>query len=85
MAFARSTAVKNARAHNLQLVKNTDLTSRLDLGRPRDHFIKWCIVPLRPLLWRWPYFRGLIGGDAVQKCLKEGIIEYRHLVFERTP
>lgn len=79
-----STAAEAAEAHDLRLVKNEDLTPHLSLNRPRDRFIEWCIVPLRPLLWRWPYFRGLIGGDALQNCLNAGIIEYRHLVFERT-
>lgn len=77
-----STAIDTAETHDLQLVQNHDLTPFLSLNRPRDRFIEWCIVPLRPLLWRWPYFRGLIGGDALQKCLNAGIIEYRHLVFE---
>lgn len=81
---SESTAAAAAEAHDLHLEDTTDLTSHLPLGRPRDRFIEWCIVPLRSLLWRWPYFRGLIGGDALQKCLDAGIIEYRHLVFERT-
>lgn len=78
-----SAATKAAEAYDLRLVDTSNLTSYLPLNRPRDRFIEWCIVPLRPLLWHWPYFRGLIGGDALQKCLKAGIIEYRHLVFER--
>lgn len=80
-----SAATEMAEAHALSLVKNEDLTPHLSLDRPRDRFIEWGIVPLRPLLWRWPYFRGLIGGDALQNCLKAGIIEYRHLVFQHTP
>lgn len=78
-----STVAKMAEAHALLLRDNDDLTPYLSLDRPRDRFIEWCIVPLRPLLWRWPYVRGLIGGDALQKCLNAGILEYRHLVFER--
>lgn len=80
-----SAAAEAAEAHDLRLVENEDLTPLLSLNRPRDRFIKWCMVPLRPLLWRWPYFRGLIGGDALQNCLNAGIIEYRHLVFEHEP
>jgi cyclopropane fatty-acyl-phospholipid synthase-like methyltransferase len=61
-----------------------DLTPALHLDRPRDRLIAWAVVPLRPLLWRWAYFRGLIGGHALQQCLKRGLIRYRCLVFERT-
>lgn len=80
-----STAVQEAEAHSLQLERNADLTPFLTFGRPRDQFIKWCIVPLRSFFWEWPYFRGLIGGDALQKCLQEEILEYRHLVFRFEP
>lgn len=78
-----SAAQEVADAHDLRLVTSDNLTSSLAFDRLRDRLINWAVVPFRPLLWRWPYFRGLIGGDALQKCLKAGIIEYRHLVFER--
>lgn len=60
-----------------------DLTPDLHLHRLRDRLIAWTVVPLRPLLWRWAYFRGLIGGHALQQCLTTGLIQYRCLVFER--
>jgi cyclopropane fatty-acyl-phospholipid synthase-like methyltransferase len=60
-----------------------DLTPDLHLHRVRDRLIAWAVVPLRPLLWRWAYFRGLIGGHALQQCLTAGLIQYRCLVFER--
>ena len=61
-----------------------DLTPDLHLHRLRDRLIAWGVVPLKPLLWRWAYFRGLIGGHALQQCLAAGLIRYRCLVFERT-
>lgn len=77
------TVLQKAEKYNLRLVRNANLTPDLKLDRPRDRFIRWFVVPFRSLLWRWSYFRGLIGGDALQKCLREGILEYRQLVFER--
>jgi hypothetical protein len=76
---------ERARANGFRLTNQMDLTSALDLGRPRDRFIEWCVVPLRPLLWKWHYFRGLIGGHALQRCLMAGAIEYRLLTFEWEP
>jgi hypothetical protein len=39
------------------------------------------------LLGKWAYhstyFRSLRGGDALQKCLLNGLLEYRILVFEK--
>ncbi len=82
-------SVQEARAEagacGFRLVKQADLTSALALGRPRDRLIEWLVVPLRPLLWKWDYFRGLIGGHALQQCLAAGAIKYRLLVFEWDP
>lgn len=80
---AVGTVLRTAETHGLRLRRNANLTRHLRFGRPRDRFIRWFVVPFRWVLWRWPYFRGLIGGDALQKCLQEGVLEYRELVFER--
>jgi cyclopropane fatty-acyl-phospholipid synthase-like methyltransferase len=72
-----------ARAAGFVCRRDRDLTPALHLDRLRDRLIAWGVVPLRPLLWRWAYFRGLIGGHALQQCLKRGLIRYRCLVFER--
>lgn len=80
---AVGTILQKAETHGLRPVRNANLTPYLRFGRPRDRLIRWFVVPLRGILWRWPYFRGLIGGDALQKCLQAEIMEYRQLVFER--
>jgi cyclopropane fatty-acyl-phospholipid synthase-like methyltransferase len=72
-----------ARAAGFVCRSDRDLTPALHLDRLRDRLIAWGVVPLRPLLWRWAYFRGLIGGHALQQCLKRGLVRYRCLVFER--
>lgn len=79
----RQQVVDRAGAHDLQLRDDRDLTPHLELGRPRDHFIAWCLVPLQSVLWRWAYPRSLIGGHALQQGLQHGLIQYRQLVFEK--
>lgn len=74
-----------AASAGLILKESKDLTSYLNLGRPRDLFIKAMLrVPgvhrLSP-----EYIRSLDGGDALQVCLKNGWLGYKMLGFERLP
>jgi hypothetical protein len=32
---------------------------------------------------RSPYLKALLGGDAKQQCYRDGLIDYRLLVFEK--
>ncbi|MCS3658270.1 hypothetical protein GGQ11_003075 [Salinibacter ruber] len=73
-----------ARAEVFVCHGDRDLTPNLHLHRLRDRLIAWGVVPLKPLLWRWAYFRILIGRHALQQCLATGLIRYRCLVFQRT-
>ena len=67
----------------LELNENVDLTSYLNLGRPRDWLIKGGLsipgVRKIPSL----YLKSLDGGDALQSCLAKGKISYRLLQFSR--
>ena len=65
-----------------RLVKDQDLTPYLRLGRPRDRAISLLAGWLGPLMERGPYLRSLLGGDAKQKCYREGLVHYRLMVFE---
>ena len=60
----------------------TDLTSFLELQRPRDHFLAVADVLLGwlPLQDR---FGHLTGGNALRKCLRRGWIEYDLVTFQR--
>jgi len=58
-----------------------DLSGYLQLGRSRDHLLR-ALLPLLELLpfepqrcasWR--------GGDALQRCLSAGLIEYRYMTW----
>lgn len=80
---SRQTVRSLARDEGFVCRGDRDLTPDLHLHRLRDRLIAWGVVPLKPLLWRWVYFRSLIGGHALQQCLAAGLIRYRCLVFER--
>ncbi len=75
--------VEMAAEFGLVLKENEDLTTYLNLGRPRDLLIKMMLrIPgvhrLSP-----EYIRSLDGGDALQVCLQKGWIGYKMLGFER--
>lgn len=66
------------------LVSNRDLTPYLSLGRPRDRFFR-VISPFASLLPKGnPFWDNMIGGNALQQCIRYGIIKYRFMVFKRT-
>ncbi len=78
------TALKSrAEEKGFRLIKDQDLTPYLRLGRPRDKAISLLVRLLGPLMERDTYLRSLLGGDAKQKCYREGLIHYRLLVFEK--
>ena len=72
-----------AEKSGLSHLENLDLTPYLRLGRPRDRIIRQ--VMKAPWIQRLngPYKRGLSGGDALQRCLREGWINYRFIGFEK--
>jgi SAM-dependent methyltransferase len=66
-----------------RLIKDQNLTPYLRPGRPRDKAISLLVRLLGPLMERNTYLKSLLGGDAKQKCYREGLIYYRLLVFEK--
>ena len=60
-----------------------DLTAYLNLGRPRDWFIKGMLAMPGVNPATSPYIKSLDGGDALQQCLKNGWVSYRLLTFEK--
>jgi len=69
----------------LTLVASRDLSSMQRLGRPRDRFIHAVVPLLRRARSRSYWAQSMVGGDALQHCLRTGLIEYRLLRFERAP
>jgi cyclopropane fatty-acyl-phospholipid synthase-like methyltransferase len=68
----------------LALVDSRDLSSFQHLGRPRDRFIHAIQPLLRRAGSRSLWAQSMVGGDALQHCLRTGQLEYRMLRFERT-
>ncbi|MEH2425183.1 MAG: methyltransferase domain-containing protein [Nostoc sp.] len=66
-----------------KLIENIDLTDNLRLRRNRDILISLYIIFLKPLMQVSSYFKALVGGDALQKCLIKKLVEYRFLVFQK--
>jgi cyclopropane fatty-acyl-phospholipid synthase-like methyltransferase len=67
----------------LGLVASDDLSALQQLGRPRDRVIRAALPLLRRLRGRSMWAQSLVGGDALQRCHRAGLIEYRLLRFER--
>jgi SAM-dependent methyltransferase len=66
----------------LRLRRNENLTSYIELERPRDRVIR-LIAPAIPRLGlSGPFWDNMYGGNALQIALLSGLLEYRYLVFE---
>ena len=62
---------------------NQDLTSYLELRRPRDRLISLLVELGRPFHipgYRW---RSWVGGNALQLALQDGLLEYRLLTWQK--
>jgi cyclopropane fatty-acyl-phospholipid synthase-like methyltransferase len=66
------------------LIAERDLSSLIRLGRPRDRVIAR-IAPLIPYfgLANVPFFGNMLGGNALQQGLREGLFTYRWLAFQK--
>ena len=71
-----------ARRAGFELLKNRDLTPYLELGRMRDRLISLVVAVGRHLPLAGFGFRSLVGGNALQRALESGLIEYRFLVWQ---
>ena len=72
-----------AAEHGFRLVMNQDLTSDLELRRPRDRVLSLLVELGRPFRipgYRW---RSWVGGNALQLALEGGLLEYRLLSWQK--
>ena len=74
----------SAKKHGLMLAKNTDLTPYLNLWTLRDKMAHFFLHFYKLLPVKSTYWESIRGGDALQKCLMKGLINYRFLVFSKT-
>ena len=75
----------HAAAHGLVLVRDLDLTSELELRRPRDRWISALVAMGRLFRPRGEYWQSLVGGDALQWALVHGLVSHRFLELHRSP
>ena len=78
-------AVELAERHAFTLVSDRELTSRLELARPRDRVIAALVALGRRVRVGGYRFRSFVGGHALQVALLTGLLEFRALVFRRGP
>jgi cyclopropane fatty-acyl-phospholipid synthase-like methyltransferase len=64
-------------------LKNLDLTSHLEIGRPRDRMISVLVALGRYLPLKGEAWRSFVGGNALQQALRSGLLEYRFRVFRK--
>jgi SAM-dependent methyltransferase len=72
-----------AAANRLELVEDRDLSSYLELDRPRDYMVHTFVSVGRALRLESERFMALSGGDALRDCLKHGLVSYRFRVWRR--
>lgn len=67
----------------LELVASRDLSSLQRLGRPRDRVVRALQPVFRRARGRSAWAASMVGGDALQRCHRAGLLEYRLLRFAR--
>lgn len=75
--------VDAAERAGFQLVSDRDLTPLVALGRWRDRWVAFWVAALSWAPIRHPYWSSLVGGDALQTCLRRGLVTYRQVTFRR--
>jgi SAM-dependent methyltransferase len=76
-------AARVAAEAGLQLEMSVDLSPLQRLGRPRDRVVRVAQPVVRRLRNRSVWAESLVGGDALQRCHRQGLLEYRLLRFVR--
>lgn len=71
-----------AELRGFRLRRTEDFTPYLELDRPRDIAARLFIDLFRWWPGRGAWFSNLYGGNALQLCLKHGVIRYRYVVLE---
>jgi len=74
--------IAQARAAGFELAESRDLTPMIRLQRPRDRMIAALSPLVRPLV-NAPLFGNLVGGAALTRGLRTGVLAYHWLSFRR--
>ncbi len=73
-----------AAEHGLDLVRDLDLTPGLELRRPRDRWVSVLVTLGRAFRPAGDYWQALVGGNALQWALIQGLLSYRFLELHRS-
>jgi cyclopropane fatty-acyl-phospholipid synthase-like methyltransferase len=76
--------IETAQNHGFDIIRRADLTPYLELDRPRDRLIRILVALGRPFKPGGQWWSNLLGGNALQACIRAGIVEYWYLLFEKT-
>ena len=78
-----SETARLAEEYGLHLINDHDLSGMLDLDRFRDVVIQILVALGRNLPLKHPRWMNLLGGNALQQCLKSGLIQYRLRTWQK--
>ena len=76
-------AARLAADAGLELEESTDISSLQRLGRPRDRVLRVVQPLLRRIMNHSVWAESMVGGDALQRCHQQGLLEYRLLRYAR--
>jgi hypothetical protein len=62
-----------------------DLSAHVEIDRTRDRLIRLVTGLLRPIRPHSPFWDNLFGGNALQVCLKRGLLRYLVVTLRRGP
>ena len=75
--------IEIAQKHNLKTIETIDHTKSLRFWRLRDRMVAMAMPVVRTLARKSSYFAFLIGGNARQQALRQGLIAYYQLTFQK--
>ncbi len=75
--------VSLAAQHGLRLVENRLLSPDLRLRALPDALGRWLVALFKPFWKLHPIVPSMLGSLALQQCLRDQVVQYRWLVFER--
>jgi cyclopropane fatty-acyl-phospholipid synthase-like methyltransferase len=65
-------------------IKSEDFTPYLELDRPRDMVIRLLVNLFRHSALRASWWENMLGGNALQLCLKNGVVKYKYTLYRKS-
>lgn len=81
--ISAETFLVEAKKFGFTALENDDFTPYLELDRPRDLLLRPLAALMRKLPHSSPMLSNIVGGDALQYCLKNGLVEHRFMVLRK--